>query len=107
MKKALLIDSERRKIVDIEIRDFEDINRAIGSDIFTTAYQFENGDTIYVDDEGLLKPQGFGFQIKGSCQDLFVGNGVVLGGDNHTGESRDVKSDLLDIAHSITFIRLK
>lgn len=106
MYKALLINPEVQQITYIQINDFEDINKAIGSSTFTIAHRFKNGDSIFVDDEGLLKPRRFGFSVKGGYQELFVGMGVVLGGDNDTGESKDVQSDLIDIADSITFINL-
>lgn len=107
MHKALLIDPVRRKIVAIEVNGFESINKAIGSQIFTTAHQYENGDTIYVDDEGLFNEEArqFGFSVKGNPSEYFAGKGVITGANNDTGETIDVQSDLLDIADSITFLQ--
>jgi hypothetical protein len=60
----------------------------IGSSPFTVV-TFEQGDTIFIDDEGLLKPLEWFFAFKGARQP-FAGMGLVLGsnGDGDTVSAR-------------------
>lgn len=95
--KAYLIDSENKTISETSVDSWKDIAPAIGADLFTTI-TIENNDTLYVDDEGLLKPQENFFLYAGYDQPL-AGNGLVLGTTGE-GESTDPKN-------SIEFIRSK
>lgn len=53
--KAYLIDPENRTITEVDHDDtIEDIYAKIGADCFDVA-RLEDGDGIYVDDEGLMK----------------------------------------------------
>jgi hypothetical protein len=52
----------------------------IGRSPFTTV-EIDDGDVIYVDDEGLLKPLDWFFAVKGGHQP-FAGCGLVLGSDD-------------------------
>ena len=80
--------------------DFKEINELIGSNTFTVGKTLENGDTLYVDDEGFLN-EGVtrGFLFDGS---FFAGNGLVLGSDDE-GESCSVKGKAVDTAMRISF----
>ena len=55
--KALKIDAKLGRVIPVEIdaEDIDEITRIIGCGIFDTAGQFGNG-SLYVDEEGLLKP---------------------------------------------------
>lgn len=101
MKKTIgyLIDAVNHKIEEIEIGDFHDIQTMIGCEIFTVGGQTEKGDTLYVDDEGLVNGTPYGFYWNGS---LRAGNGVIEGTDE-AGEVRDVQSHLQDIEASVKF----
>ena len=98
--KAYLINSEARRIDEVEVGDYKDIQNKIGCRIFTVAAYLNDNDALYVDDEGYLNSdvkKGFFY-----CQQFFAGNGLLVGADEE-GESADVKvSDLL-VAQSINF----
>lgn len=100
--KAILIDANRNLISDIVIDDhFEEINKAIGCDIFCQGTRLDTGDVLYVDDMGWLDQRVTrAFVYKGST---FAGNGIVLGLNRFSGDSQDVKTKSLDLAKDITF----
>jgi hypothetical protein len=99
--KAYKIDSSLNRIDTVLIEDYKDIQDQIGCRCFTVAAIFDNGDTLYVDDEGYLNSEVMrGFSYDGQ---FFAGNGLLLGGDDKTGESVDVKTSELDVAGSTNF----
>ena len=101
-KKAYLIHSATKTVSDITIDDYTEISKNIGCEIFTTGTHLPNGDTIYVDDEGLLINPKFFFMVDG-CAHPFAGNGVVVGADEE-GESVDVKTKIEDIWAMVKFM---
>ena len=76
--KAIKIDSENRKVEEIEIDGLQDIQKAVGG-LIQVGHQFINtADIIYVDEEGLLKqPENF-FALENETQ-ILAGNGLVVG----------------------------
>lgn len=86
--RALKIDAEKRLITEIDIPEGQLLERAyaeIGCDMIEVAFNFAAGndsyDSVYVDEEGLLKDDPpYWFTIKGAHQP-FAGNGVVAGVD--------------------------
>lgn len=93
--KCYLINPYNKTITESYISNYKEINEHIG-DTFTIGPRFENGDTIFLDDNGLLKEGMEYFSYDGYGQP-FAGVGVVLGTDGE-GESVDVK-------HSIDFYK--
>ena len=69
---------------------------------FTSGWTWDNGDTLYVDDEGLLKSGNRLFGLKGLDDALLAGNGLILG----EGEVCDAKSMLVEIQNIITWNNL-
>jgi hypothetical protein len=63
-----------------------------------------NGDIIYVDDEGLLKPLDWFFAVKGSRQP-FAGCGLVLGSDE-VGETVSAKITIQELKRRILHLRI-
>ncbi len=96
--KAYFINAVTKTITEIRLtKDYRDIQKAIGCDCFTVAGTMRNGDSLYVDDEGLLKePENF-FYAPQFYPSPLAGNGVVLGCDMNDGESRDVQMDIADL----------
>lgn len=100
--KAIKIDVEQKKLYHIEINDFMDIYPAIGNgcDLFAIPINFPNGDSLYTDEEGLLKPEMIGcFQMNDWDYPL-VGNAIIIGHDDE-GNSTDVKSSIEEIQSQI------
>jgi len=109
MKKnqALLIDVSTKKITQIELDNhFESISKAIGNgcQYFCCPYSFNNDDSMYADDESLLRIDSIkgGFILDG-YRGTIVGNAIILGTDEE-GDSVDVKSTIDEIAERVIFI---
>jgi hypothetical protein len=101
--KALLIDSKNRTVKQIEIGEhYTEISKAIGCDVFSAPHIMQNNDTLYCDDEGLLKNPEHFFLLDGYPQPL-AGNGLILGCDDE-GESIDVSMNLVELSSKVTFM---
>lgn len=100
--RAIKIDVEQKKVYEIEIKDYKDIYPAIGNgcELFACPIFFENADTLYTDDEGLLKPEMIGCFSMPDWDYPLVGNAVILGSDDE-GESVDAKSTIEEIENQI------
>ena len=103
--KAYQINAETRTITEVTLgKDYKEIYPllGVGVDMFQCVDINEKGDTIYVDEEGLLKPQENFFVYKGYNQPL-AGNGVVLG-TNAVGESTNPKVKIEEVIKNVTFL---
>lgn len=106
MKKAIKIDVEKQSVYEIEIGDdFREIYPHIGNgcSLFTVPVQFENGDSLYADDEGLLHQEMIGGFIMENWRCPIVGNAIILGTDDE-GDSIDYKSNIPDIEKRIDWL---
>ena len=86
--QAYFIDSANKTITDVEYDgDYRNISKMLGCDMFTVVNLNEDGDALFVDDEGYLKDQDnqnyFWFE---GYPTMLAGNGLVLGTDAE-GES--------------------
>jgi hypothetical protein len=98
---AILIDAVNRVIDEVEITDYKDIQKQIGCDTFESAHRFhDNGDTLYVDGEGLLNGTKHGFYFRGK---LLAGNGLVVG-SNAEGDTTDAANRMGLIQSMVTFM---
>lgn len=112
--RAHLINVNERAITEVVLAedDYREISRAIGCDLFTVADNFNikerRGDSLYVDDEGLLKPglPLFMFTAPGKPAQYLAGNGLVLGIDFSIGESCDVSIPLSELETYISWTDL-
>jgi hypothetical protein len=86
MTKGYLINAETLEISDIEVSDFTDIQKHIGCDYFDCVGLNSKGDTLYVDDEGLMKVNRLTIVITEGGARRLAGNIVVLG-SNAAGDS--------------------
>ena len=104
MKKAILIDVVAKTITDVQVGDYTDIYTHIGNgcNLFEVPIEFENGDTIYVDEEGLLKEVHGGFIMEGWSYPL-IGNAIIQGTDEE-GEAVDYKSDIEELRKKVVFV---
>jgi hypothetical protein len=75
----------------------------IGQSPFTIV-EIGNGDVIYVDDEGLLKPLDWFFAVKGGHQP-FAGCGLVLG-SNDDGETVSASIALEELKRRVLHLRI-
>jgi len=106
MNKALKINVETQTIESIVIGDWKEISKAIGNgcEYFSCPVTFDNEDTIYCDDESLLRFDDIkgGFIMEGWVVPL-VGNAILLGADEE-GESGDVKTTAEQLMSEIVWV---
>ena len=104
MNKAVLIDPYAGKISDVVVNDYKDISKHLQCSIFSGAGYTEDGDSIYVNDEGLYDEHMFV-----DMPDLIdypyplAGRVLLLGLDHSNGESTDAflsAEDVADIDHA-------
>lgn len=103
MKKAIKIDVINRSIYEVEITKEKNIYHHIGNgcNTFECPVQFENGDAIYCDEEGLYHEIHGCFVMEGWKHPI-VGNAIILGTDNE-GDSINHKTTLEEIAEKLIF----
>lgn len=102
--RALKIDSDKREVTEIDVNSLKDLQQAVGG-LITYAHHLDNGDAIFVDDEGLFKSPEHFFMVKGTPQP-FAGNGVVVGPTDTQGEETPAKSTVKGVRKLITFMTL-
>jgi Domain of unknown function (DUF3846) len=73
-----LIDSTKQRIEVVEFADLAGLQALVGGSI-EGAYAWENGDCLFVDEEGLLKDQTGFFTLHERPDQPFAGNGVLVG----------------------------
>lgn len=107
MKKGLLIDVKNEVITEVEIGDYKDIQKKIGCDLFDVV-SIDDDNDVYVDDEGLLSvdenSKFFGF--KGHHLKL-GGNGLVLGINHKTGDSKNTTLTVENLKERIEFFNFQ
>ena len=105
--KAILINPKLQTINEINYSgDYKDIYKLTECSTFTCVYPFNlNEDTIYLDDEGLLKQSNycFTFRCDNGHNPILCGNALILGTDEE-GESQDVESSIEMIQDRIVFV---
>lgn len=106
--KAIKIDVEKRDVYNIEMgKDYREIYKVIGNNctMFAVPVTFENMDSLFCDDESLLRNDiKGGFMMPGWVTPI-IGNAVIIGTDDE-GESVDCLSDLDEIKSKVVFLDL-
>tara|TARA_R100001086_G_scaffold226614_1_gene145324 strand:- start:79 stop:519 length:441 start_codon:yes stop_codon:yes gene_type:complete len=104
--KALFIDPTDETIRFLSYDgDYKSIYRILGCRTFEAVYPFDNGDTLWIDEEGLLKDSNFAFNIRADnpkFNQTIMGKALVLGTDAE-GESVECKTTLEDLKSKINF----
>lgn len=100
--KAILINAKDKSITEVTIETYKDIYKFCGFDLFTCVQMDAKGNTLYVDDEGLLNGTDFGFIIKGYAQPL-MGNAIILGTNRNTGDSKDTSLTPDEVFKMVSF----
>lgn len=115
--KTFLINPFNRTITAIEIADgridieahMTDMHSALNCDLFAAACEINaQGDTIFVDDEGLLVPdlnaQRFFVVSIDETNQVFAGMGLVMGLESEEGDSIEASCTLEDLEKIIDFV---
>lgn len=98
--KGIKIDAGKQKLKEIDIEGTKDIPRILGCDRFAYGVRLDNGDSIFVDDEGLLKDPKIFFKTPDT--DWLAGNGVLIG-ETENGELGRAKTTLEEAKIMIEF----
>lgn len=85
--KAYWINATEQTISEVSFAALKDLQRLVGGYI-EVAVLWPNGDTLYVDEEGLLKSKRKFWAIPSKRKDQpFAGNGVLVGREIEEGDS--------------------
>ena len=103
--KAIMIDAKNRTVDFVNnLGDLSAMYDAIGCEMVQIGeYNPDNGDTLWVDEEGLLKNYQYGFVYNGR---QYVGNGIIYG-SNIGGDNCSVRGTLEDVIPELLFFRLE
>ncbi len=102
--KAYLIDPFTQSITEVEYSgDYNQIYSFIDADLFTCADINEFGDTVFVDDEGLINGKPQEFFLVADYPTPLAGKGLVLG-TNQEGESVEPSITLDQLRASVDWI---
>ena len=97
--KALKIDVINQTITEVEIKHTNEIYGLIGNgcNLFCAPVDFDNGDTLFSDDEALLHEKVEGCFGMENWMYPLVGNAIVLGSDEdgHICDCKSKPEDLL------------
>lgn len=103
--KAYLIDPAAKTVTETDWNgDFRHIYELIDAQAFDIARLTTDGDSVYVDDEGLINGTAHKvglFEVEGYSVPL-AGKGLVLG-HNGSGESIEPRMSLADLTARVTF----
>lgn len=98
--KAILIDSTNRKLTPIDLDEnkdslLEEYFELIGNgcQCIDAPYQFNDNEMLLVDDEGVFSNAKSGFKFPDWHYPV-VGNGIIVGVDNETGDSTSITSPI-------------
>lgn len=77
--RAIFINAKEQTVTYVDNKgQLEDLYNTMGVEMVEIGNRWDNGDYLYVDEEGLLNGTDFGFEIDGL---QFVGNGLIYGTD--------------------------
>jgi hypothetical protein len=100
--RAILIDPVEKSFTEIEYNgNWKTIAPTLGCELFDVVYT-DFGD-VYVDDEGLLKPDQKFFHIRGMSQP-FAGRGLVFGLVGPEGETTPATVSIEDLELNVKFM---
>lgn len=107
MPKVILIDAENREVREVEVADhtFKSYYPLVKTDMLQSGFVNDSwfvGNTLYVDEEGLLKNPNDFFKISGGYQ-AFAGNGLIAGFNSHTGENLDSQLTVEEVRKHVRF----
>lgn len=101
--KAYLIDSQNKTVSEVEYDGTIDcIYRHLDVGTFDVVQLDDNGDSVFVDDEGLLKDPYYFFEVQGVSFPL-AGRGLVLGTDDE-GDSVEPVMSLDSLKERVSFL---
>jgi hypothetical protein len=112
--KIIIIDADMRDIYEKTIgtddseKVLEAMQDAVGG-LIERAGELENGDDVYVNEEGLINGTVNCFQMPGVGQGAFAGSAIVVGhdGDGNTVEAKSTKGEIRKKVNFLNLYELK
>lgn len=111
--RAILVNPWTKEITELEIEPgihaiYRQLSNPLGPkvDCFCVGVSWPNGDTLYVDDEGLLKSGMRLWDAGRRDRQLLAGNGLILG-SSRNGNSVSAKTPLVDLQVQFKFTNLE
>lgn len=102
--KALLIDTKSLTVGEVDYTGLADMQRLIGGYI-EAAYEWDNGDVLYVDEEGLLKDDQRFFRITVRRDQALAGNGLLVGPEiGETLKTRTPTMTVVELRAIVTWL---
>ena len=98
--KAIKINTAARTIEEINVEGLEDMQAAVDGYI-EVATEVDKKNTLYVNEDGMFLQEDF-FTIEGGHQP-FRGNGIVVGFNYRTGESKDASVSIGEVRAKVKF----
>lgn len=108
-RQAYLIDATACTVSAVTFETLADMHKLIGGYV-EGAYQWPNGDVLFVDEEGLLKPDRHFFSIPERRDQSLAGNGLMVGreeeGEQFPGgyTTHPPTMSLADLTRRVTFL---
>jgi hypothetical protein len=100
---TILIDPFQNQITEELItQDYKDLYKLLDCEMFDAIRINDQRDSVFIDDEGLYKPDQQFFMIEGYPQPI-AGKGLIIG-SNEAGESQPPKITLQEARDSIIFL---
>ena len=97
-RRAYLVDPTTKIISQVYIKDYMDIQKHIGCDMFTMAFRLDNSDILYVDVMGLIDGKKHdSFAVLDAYERPLAGRGLLVG-SNAQGGDENVRTNILDLA---------
>jgi hypothetical protein len=85
--KAIFINAKEQTVSIVENKgQLEDLYNTLGVNMVEIGRYYENGDTLWVDEEGLINGTDFGFTLDGID---YMGNGLIYGTNRMNPELND------------------
>jgi hypothetical protein len=105
--RAIFIDSKNKTVSEIQIKDWKEIAPKLGCDLFTCVNLPEDGETLYIDDEGLLTiNEESTFLLINGYPEPLAGNGIILGTKGN-GDSKNSSLTLEEVRENVRFLSLR
>ena len=101
--RALLIDPKERSVTEVQNNGaLSDTTRLLECETPTNLGWLAEGDTLWIDDEGMRKNPRHFFTVRGGCQ--IAGKGLVIGIDAE-GNDCDAAITVADLLPQLKFLR--
>ena len=97
MTKAIFIDAANREIKEVDLPEgeigFMNALRKLVDGWLETAWRWDAGDVLFVDEDGTRKPQAHFFRLTPCGAYPLTGNGVIIGPEHYDDQGEYLGTD--------------